>query len=82
MTHSFRKTTLSCVISTLALTPILFGASSAGAQLIEEVIVTAQKRSENVQEIGMTISAFDAGGVEKAGIPVVGGLSFVVAGGS
>ena len=80
MKNSFRKTRLSCVISTLALTPILFGASSAGAQLIEEVIVTAQKRSENVQEIGITISAFDAEGLAKAGITDVGRLSFVVAG--
>ncbi len=79
MTNSFRKTTLSCVISSLALTPILFGASSAGAQ-IEEVIVTAQKRTESVQDIGMTVSAFDAEGLEKAGITDVGRLSFAVAG--
>lgn len=79
MKNSFRKTTLSCVISSLALTPVLFGASSAGAQ-IEEVIVTAQKRTENVQDIGMTVSAFDSEALEKAGITDVGRLSFAVAG--
>ena len=72
MTHSFRKTTLSSVISTLALTPILFGASSAGAQqearILEEIIVTAQKREQNIQDVGIAITAFSGDQMNALGM--------------
>ena len=82
MTHSFRKTTLSCVISTLASTPILFGASSAGAQetAIEEIIVTAERRAESVQDVGMSVSAFTADGLAKGGIYDVSRINYLVPG--
>ncbi|MCZ6501651.1 MAG: TonB-dependent receptor, partial [Gammaproteobacteria bacterium] len=56
--------------------------SSAGAQdnAIEEIIVTAQKRTESVQDIGLSISAFDAEQLAAAGITDVSRLSFLVAG--
>ncbi len=41
-----------------ALLIILFNTQRASAQ-IEEIVVTAQKRAESAQDIGLTISAFD-----------------------
>ncbi len=62
----------------------LFAASSAGAQqdsgLIEEIIVTAQKRAESVQDIGLSITALDAEGLARFGIVDASRLGFAVAG--
>ncbi|MCH7695044.1 MAG: TonB-dependent receptor [Proteobacteria bacterium] len=62
----------------------LFGASSAGVYaqggILEEIIVTAQKRAESVQDIGLSVQAFDAEGLTRAGITDVSRLSFLVAG--
>jgi iron complex outermembrane receptor protein len=40
----------------------------ATADAIEEVIVTAQKRDENIQDVGISISAFSARQLEQLGI--------------
>jgi outer membrane receptor protein involved in Fe transport len=81
MTNRFRKTLLSCAITTLASTPLLFGAPSAGAQaVIEEVVVTANRRAENIQDIGLSITALDTAGLERRGITDVSRLGFAVAG--
>src|SRR5262245_43951285 len=40
----------------------------AHAAAIEEVIVTAQKRDENIQDVGISISAFSARQLEDLGI--------------
>ncbi len=40
--------------------------SDAASQGIEEVIVTAQRREQNLQEVPIAISAFTAEGIEKA----------------
>lgn len=40
----------------------------ASAQVLEEVLVTAQKRSESVQDIPIAVSAFDQGFMRKSGI--------------
>ena len=44
---------------------------------LEEVVVTAQKRVENLQETPLTVSAFDAGTIEQRGITDVGDLGSV-----
>ena len=43
------------------------GVESAYAQ-IEEIIVTARKRAESLQEIPLAITAFTAADIERAGI--------------
>ena len=84
MTISFPKTILRCVVTTLAFTSFLFGASLAGAQqdsrAIEEIIVTAEKRAESLQDIGLSITALDADAMAKYGIVDVSRLGFAVAG--
>lgn len=84
MTKILAKTILRGVVATLAFTSFLFGASSAGAQQdsgpIEEVIVTAEKRAESVQDIGLSITALDADAMANLGITDVTRLGFAVAG--
>ena len=88
MTNSLRKTIFRCVVTTLALTPFLFGASSASAQqaaedashTLDEIIVTAQKREQNLQNVGISITALDTKALAEAGIRDVSRLSLVVPG--
>jgi len=88
MSNSFPKTTLRCVVASLALTPFLFAASSASAQQaetdagnrIEEIIVTAQKREQNLQDVGLSITALDSRALDEAGVTDVSRLSLVVPG--
>jgi outer membrane receptor protein involved in Fe transport len=59
-------------------------AAPAGAQqdsrAIEEIIVTATKRAEDIQDIGLSITALDADGMARFGIVDVTRLGFAVAG--
>jgi iron complex outermembrane receptor protein len=43
-------------------------APEIGAQQIEEVVVTAQKREQNVQEIGISVTAFSGEQLKDLGI--------------
>jgi len=54
--------------------------SQAQGVVLEEIIVTAQKRAENIQDIGLSVSAFDADQLAKSGITDVSRLGFLVAG--
>ncbi len=81
MAKSFQKTILRCVITALAFPLFLLGASSVGAQqAIEEVIVTAQKREQNVQDIGITITALSEDDLKNAGIYDVTRVNYLVPG--
>lgn len=47
---------------------IPFGASTAQAQLLlEEIIVTAQKREQNLQDVGISVTAFSDEQIQKLG---------------
>lgn len=48
------------------------------AQALEEIMVTAQRKVENVQEVPISISAFSADSLEKAGIDRPEDLSLVI----
>jgi iron complex outermembrane receptor protein len=81
MAKIFQKTILRCVVTTFAFPLFLFGASPAGAQQeIEEVIVTAQKREENVQDIGISITALNEDELKNAGIYDVSRVNYLVPG--
>ncbi|MCP5183672.1 MAG: TonB-dependent receptor [Pseudomonadales bacterium] len=47
--RAFRRTTIATAVALLS--------TSASAALIEEIVVTAQKREQNVQDVGIAISA-------------------------
>ncbi len=41
---------------------------SASAQQVEEIVVTSRRIEENLKEVPLSITAFDAGTIESAGI--------------
>jgi iron complex outermembrane receptor protein len=55
--------TLMCIAVSLALTPV-----SANAQILEEIIVTAQKRVEALQDVPIAIAAFSGDFIKEAKI--------------
>ena len=68
MTSNFRKTKLSSVISTLVLAPFIASSSLAQTSMMDEVVVTATKKSVNAQEIPIAITAIDGGILNDLGV--------------
>ncbi len=54
-------------------------ATTASAQ-IDTIIVTAEKKEENVQDVSLSIQAFDEEGLEKGGVTDVSRLELLVSG--
>jgi iron complex outermembrane receptor protein len=48
-------------------TTALFGAAPAFSALLEEVVVTAQKREQNLQDVGISVTAFSADQMRQLG---------------
>ena len=51
-------TTGNAALAAIITCSMLLAAPSAGAQLLEEVIVTAQKREQSMQDVGIAVTAF------------------------
>lgn len=65
----YSKTKLAYAISTmatLAVTSPLFAAEADSGAMLEEVVVTAQRRAENLQEVPISVSAFSANTIRDA----------------
>lgn len=60
MMSPFRKSTLALVLATFVSTPVL-------AQVLEEVIVTAQKREQNLQDVPVAVTALTGEMLVQAG---------------
>jgi iron complex outermembrane receptor protein len=52
-----------------------FSASGQAAPVLEEVIVTAEKRAESIQDVPISIAAFDENTLEKMGVHDIKGLA-------
>jgi len=65
---AFRRSLMSLAVgcSLAAPAPVLFAQSSGG--LLEEVMVTAQRRSESVQDVPYAISAYSSDRLENRGV--------------
>ncbi|PCI21083.1 hypothetical protein COB64_01020 [Candidatus Wolfebacteria bacterium] len=84
------KSLLSCSSSVLAMTAILSIGGQAFAQqntathdsvgLFDEIIVTAQKRSQNSQEVPLAVTAITGDTLEKLGVTDVRGIANIVPG--
>lgn len=57
----------SMIRKAVAVLALLLGATSVHAQLLEEVVVTAQKREQNIQDVGIAISAFSGEQIAQLG---------------
>jgi len=63
------------LVCALALTTVFTGAAQAQ---LEEIIVTATKRSESVQDVGLSVQAFDKDSLQQGGITDVSRLELLV----
>jgi iron complex outermembrane recepter protein len=70
-----RTTLLAAVIGAVLMTA---SAASWGDAAIEEIIVTAQRRAENVQDVPVAISAFTPGDLDRAGVRQAGDIATMV----
>lgn len=73
-THSLKR-----ALGAIAAGAAMLSAGIANAQ-IEEVIVTAQKRAENIQDIGLSVTGLDSEALDKGGIRDVTRVSLLVPG--
>jgi len=74
--HALRNTRhLKAVLLSSAFVGIGLWTDAAQAQQIETVIVTAEKRSENVQNVPIAITAFSGAAIQEKGIGDLHGLS-------
>lgn len=64
---------LAAVLATPAFAQTASGADDGAA--VQEVIVTAQRRSESVQDVPIAVAAFTASAVEAAGVSNITGLN-------
>lgn len=67
MPQCFRQLPLACALSLLS--------AASQAQVLEEVIVTAQKRAESLQDVPISVSAMQGEKLQSAGIPNMQALS-------
>ena len=70
---SARNRLLRPMAATLGVLTLGVGAS-AGAQQLEEVVVTAQKRSQNLQDVPIAINAFNQEFLYTTGVRPISGL--------
>lgn len=73
---AFAPALLAVAVATLGANPAFSQQSAA----LEEVVVTAQRRQETLKDVGMSVSAFNADALSKAGIDDVSRLELVVPG--
>ncbi len=71
--HLFRNrwtpfATSLATVAALCWAPASLAQSDASATIIEEVIVTAQRREENLQEVPISISVFEGEQIERSGM--------------
>lgn len=70
MVNTFRKTALASAIACAAVSPI-----AAGQAMLEEVIVTAQKRAESLQDVPISVSALQGDKIANSGISNMAALA-------
>lgn len=66
------NTKLKSLAVAIALAPL---AASVAAEGIEEIVVTAQKRAENVQDVPISISAYSGEFIEQSGVNTLSDLA-------
>lgn len=64
----------------LGVSVIALSASSVFAQALDEVVVTAQKRTQSVQDVPISINALSGDAIDRAGVTDVNGIVDLVPG--
>jgi len=65
-------------LGTVATACVIYGGAAGAELMLEEVVVTAQKRAENMQDIPIAVSALDESALENSGFDGVNDLSYMV----
>lgn len=74
----WRRTILGVSLAALAAAVVTPFAATSQEMVIEEIVVTAQKRAESVQDVPIAITALDAATLQRSQIDSVHDLSFHV----
>ena len=69
------KFRINAIAAGMALVPALAISGTAGAQMLEEVIVTAQKRSQSLMDVPISVNVVGAEQISNAGITNLNDLS-------
>ena len=77
MTNHLRKTILRCVVATLALTSYQLWAQEAA---LDEIIVTAQKREQSLQDVSVSVTAISGDALVRARVITLEQLDTLVPG--
>ena len=86
MAKSLQKTAVRCVVATavhLAIFPaaaLAQGTDSANSMVLDEIIVTSQRRAQNVQDIPLSVSALSADTLRDGGVLDISRLKLLVPG--
>ncbi|MFK7916336.1 MAG: TonB-dependent receptor [Pseudomonadales bacterium] len=65
MTTSYRPATAALAMALLGVSSPITSFAADGARTIEEIVVTARKREENIQDVGLSVSALGAQEIEN-----------------
>jgi iron complex outermembrane receptor protein len=79
--HTLRVTTLSAAIAALLASPsVTLGQDDtpSASSPLDEVVVTARRREESLQDVPVAVSAFGTGQLEARGVEDLGDLNAVV----
>lgn len=64
----------------VAVTSAFAQANSDDSSVLSEIIVTAQKREQNLQDVGISVTALDSDAIERAGITDISRIELVAPG--
>lgn len=68
------------VLSSSLLIPNVAQAQSGGGFTLEEVVVTAQRREQNLQDVGISVTAVDSQAMARAGIEDISRIELITPG--
>ena len=79
-TGAWRQMVPLCGIATLCLAPLTALAQDTQPETLQEIVVTAQKRAQNLQDVGISIAAFSQDQLKDMGVTSVDQLGYTVPG--
>src|SRR5690348_3596255 len=79
-TVTFQRVLPACGVAAVCLAPLTTLAQDAQPETLQEIVVTAQKREQNLQDVGISIAAFSQDQLKDMGVSSVDQLGYAVPG--
>jgi len=76
----YRQALPACGVAAACLLPLAALAQEAAPEGLQEIVVTAQKREQNLQDVGISIAAFSQDQLKNMGVTAVDQLGYAVPG--